>query len=267
MEFEQAIELYLIPWGLSLLSALLVFLLGKLVAGWLSRLLEKMLEKRLDATVAGFFGNISHAVLLVVVIIAALDQLGVQTTSIIAILGAAGLAVGFALKDSLGNFAAGVMLILFRPFKAGDFVEAGGTMGTVREIRIHATIFRTPDNKEITVPNSSILNSNITNFSAMPTRRVDMVFGVSYDADLSKVRRVLSEILAEDDRVLPEPEPLIAVSELGNSSVNLLVRPWVNGSDYWPFFWETTEKVKSRFDEEGITIPFPQMDVHLDKAS
>ncbi len=263
MDLDNLLETWLIPWGISLVAALVIFLLGKWVAGRLSRLFERMLDRRLDGTVSRFLANIIHVVLLIVVVVAVLDQLGVQTTSIIAILGAAGLAVGFALKDSLGNFAAGVMLVLFRPFRAGDFVEAGGIMGTVREIRIHATIMGTPDNKEITVPNGSILNGNITNFSAMPTRRVDMVFGVSYDADLSRVRNVLNDILSEDERVLPEPAPLIAVSELGDSSVNLLVRPWVNSADYWPFFWDTTEKVKRRFDEEGIVIPFPQRDIHL----
>lgn len=263
MNIDAVIETWLLPWGTSLVAALVIFLLGKWVAGKLSTLFETMLEKRMDSTISRFLANIIHVLLITVVIVAVLDQLGVQTTSIIAILGAAGLAVGFALKDSLGNFAAGVMLVLFRPFRAGDFVDAGGVMGTVREIRIHATILGTPDNKEITVPNGNILNSNITNFSAMPTRRVDMVFGVSYDSDLSKVRNVLAGILDEDERVLPEPAPLIAVSELADSSVNLLVRPWVNSGDYWPFFWDTTEKVKRRFDEEGIVIPFPQRDVHM----
>lgn len=267
----EHIELYLeqnlVPYVVTVASALLIFIIGKWLASKISSLLGKGLEKRLDSTIATFLSRIAHIALLGLVVVAALDQLGVQTTSIIALFGAATLAVGFALKDSLSNFAAGVMLIAFRHFRVGDFVDAGGVMGTVQEIRIFATLMKTPDNKQIIVPNSSILGSNITNFSAHPTRRVDMVVGVSYDSDLSQVRKVLEDILSKDERILPEPAPLIAVGELADSSVNLLVRPWVNSADYWGVFWDTTEAVKNRFDEEGITIPFPQMDVHLDKSA
>ena len=255
----------LVAYGYGIVAALLVFLIGKWLAGKVATWTRNLLGKRIDGTVATFIGNLLHIVLIAFVVIAALDQLGVETTSLVAIVGAAGLAVGLALKDSLGNFAAGVMLILFRPFKVGDYVEAGGAAGTIKEIRIFATIMTTPDNKIITVPNGGIMGSNITNYSEMPTRRVDMVVGVSYGADLAQVKRVLDEILQADERVLKEPAPVIAVSELADSSVNLLVRPWVNSADYWAVKWDTTEAVKKRFDEAGIEIPFPQMDVHLDK--
>lgn len=255
----------IVPYAWNILIALVIFLVGKWLVGKFSTMLEKSLDKRVDTTIARFFGRISHIAMLAFVAIAALEQLGIETASLVVIVGAAGLAVGLALKDSLGNFASGVMLILLRPFRVGDYVEAAGTGGTVTDIRIFATVFNTPDNKVITVPNGSIMGGNITNYSAMPTRRVDMVFGVSYEADLAKVRRVLQELLDRDDRVLAEPAPVIVVGELADSSVNFLVRPWVNSGDYWPLKWEFTEAVKTRFDEEGIAIPFPQMDVHLNK--
>ncbi|EKF73581.1 small-conductance mechanosensitive channel [Alcanivorax hongdengensis A-11-3] len=255
----------LMPYAWNIVAALVIFIVGKWIVGRLANWSSRMLDKRVDATVAKFLGNIIHIILFAFVVIAALDQLGVETTSLVAILGAAGLAVGLALKDSLGNFAAGVMLILFKPFRVGQYVEAGGTAGTVKEIRIFATIFGTPDNKVVTVPNGSIMSGNIVNYSEMPTRRVDMVFGVGYDADLSLVKKTLQDILANDERVLKDPAPTIVVGELADSSVNFLCRPWVNSADYWGVFWDTTETVKRRFDEAGISIPFPQMDVHLDK--
>jgi small conductance mechanosensitive channel len=200
---------------------------------------------------------------LLFVLIAALSHLGIDTTSLVALLGAAGLAVGLSLQDSLGNFAAGVMIIVFKPFKKGDFIDAGGAMGTVDAISIFTTIMTTPDNKEIIIPNGSIIGGNITNYSARPTRRVDMVFGISYDDDLQKAKAILQEIIAADSRVLSEPAPVVTLGELADSSVNFLVRPWVNAADYWGVMWDTTEQVKLRFDAEGISIPFPQMDVHL----
>lgn len=266
---DQATIFYqenIVPYAWNILVALIIFFLGKWVVGRLSSLMEKTMDKRVDATIARFVARIAYIAMLAFVAIAALDQVGIQTTSLIAILGAAGLAVGLALKDSLGNFASGVMLILFRPFKVGDYVEAGGTGGTVSDIRIFATIFTTPDNKVITVPNGSIMGGTITNYSAMPTRRVDMVFGVSYGDNLARVREVLQQVLDEDERVLPDPAPVIVVGELADSSVNFLVRPWVNSADYWGLKWDYTEAVKKRFDEEGISIPFPQVDLHLDKV-
>lgn len=254
-----------VTYGYGLVSAIVIFLVGKWIAARIANWSKRALGARLDVTIATFLGNLIHIVLIAFVAIAALDQLGVETTSLVAIVGAAGLAVGLALKDSLGNFAAGVMLIIFRPFKVDDVVEAGGATGKVKEIRIFATILATPDNKIITVPNGAIMGGNITNYSEMPTRRVDMVVGVGYSSDLSKVKAVISDILAADERVLKDPAPVVAVAELADSSINLVVRPWVNAADYWNVLWDTTETVKKRFDEEGIEIPFPQMDVHLDK--
>jgi small conductance mechanosensitive channel len=256
----------LFPFISNLIAALIIFVIGKWIARRVSDAIDAMLSKKLDATVSRFVGNLTNIALLAVVLIASIDRLGVETTSLIAIVGAAGLAVGLALKDSLGNFASGVMLILFRPMKVGDYVEAAGIAGTVREIRIFATIFSTPDNKIITVPNGAIMGGNIINYSEMPTRRVDMKIGVSYNSDLSKVKQVIGDILASDERVLKDPTPVVAVAELADSSINLLVRPWVNAPDYWAVMWDTTESIKRRFDEEGIEIPFPQMDVHLSKA-
>lgn len=256
----------LIPFASNVLAALIIFLVGRWAAGRIANILDATLVKKLDPTVAKFIANLAHIGLIVVVVIAALDRVGVHTTSLIAIVGAAGLAVGLALKDSLGNFASGVLLVVFRPFRVGDYVEAGGAAGTVREIRIFATLITTPDNKAITVPNSAIMGGNIVNYSAMPTRRVDMKIGVSYSSDLARVKQVLSDILAADERVLKDPAPTIAVAELADRSINLVVRPWVNSPDYWAVLWDTTETIKRRFDAEGIKIPFPQMDVHLSKA-
>lgn len=256
----------LVPYAWNLVIAAVIFLAGSWIVGAIRKLLEKAMDKRMDPTVSRFLARLAHIAMLVFVGIAALDQIGFQTTSLVAIFGAAGLAVGLALKDSLGNFAAGVMLVIFRPFRVGDYVEAGGTGGTVREVHIFATIFTTPDNRIITVPNGSIIGGVITNYSTMDTRRVDMVIGVSYDADLAKVRSILKDLLDNDERVLKDPAPVIVVGELADSSVNFLVRPWVKSGDYWPLKWDMTERVKNRFDEEGIGIPFPQMDVHLDRA-
>ncbi|MCC1497735.1 mechanosensitive ion channel family protein [Alcanivorax sp. 1008] len=262
-QFQQFALENVFPFGTNLIAALAIFIVGKWLAKRISSAVDSLLSKKIDSTVSKFIGNLTQIALLAVVAIATLDRLGVETTSLIAIVGAAGLAVGLALKDSLGNFASGVMLILFRPFRVGDYVEAGGAAGTIKEIRIFATIMTTPDNKVITVPNGAIMGGNIVNFSEMPTRRVDMVVGVGYGSDLAKVKQVISAILEQDKRVLADPAPVIAVSELADSSVNLIVRPWVNAADYWAVLWDTTESVKRRFDEEGIEIPFPQMDLHL----
>jgi small conductance mechanosensitive channel len=266
-QFQQFASAHAVPFAYKLFAAIVTLVIGRFIATRVSRGLDNLLRKKIDPTVASFVGNIANIALLAVVIIAALDRIGVETTSLIAIVGAAGLAVGLALKDSLGNFASGVMLILFRPFRVGDYVEAGGTAGSVREIRIFATIFTSPDNRVITVPNGAIMASTITNYSQMPTRRVDMKVGVSYSSDLAKVKRVLTEILTRDERVLPEPAPVVAVATLGDSAIDVLVRPWVNTPDYWSVVWDTTEAIKRRFDEEGIEIPFPQRVVHLEKSA
>ena len=224
-----------------------------------------MSKSKYDDMLVDFLEAILSAILMLFVIVASLDQLGVDTTSLVAILGAAGLAIGLSLQDSLKNFAAGVMLLVFKPFKAGDFVEAAGTAGSIKKIGIFTTTMNTPDNKEIIVPNGNIYSGNITNYSAKDTRRVDMVVGIGYDADLLKAKQVLQEMIAADDRILAEPAPTVAVSELADSSVNFVVRPWVNAADFWAVKFDFTEQVKLRFDKEGISIPFPQMDVHLHK--
>lgn len=267
LEFLKQPEQWLpiaIEWGTALLLALVIFYVGRFVVGRIVRVIQRvMLGRGMDETLVAFVCSILRWVGLLFVTIAALSQLGIDTTSLVALLGAAGLAIGLSLQSSLGNFAAGVMLIVFKPFKKGDFVEAGGAMGVVESISIFTTVMTTPDNKEIIVPNGAIIGGNITNFSARPTRRVDMVFGISYGDDLRRARQILEEIIAADSRVLAEPAPVVTVGELADSSVNFLVRPWVKAEDYWDVLWDTTEAVKLRFDAEHITIPFPQMDVHV----
>lgn len=227
-----------------------------------------MIEKRgADPMLASFVGSIVHILAVAFVVIAALGQLGIQTTSLVAIIGAAGLAVGLALQGSLANFASGVMIIAFRPFKVGDFVEAGGAVGVIEGIQIFSTQLKTGDNKTIIVPNAAITGGSITNYSTKDTRRVDLVFGIGYDDDIKKAKSLLEDIVNSDERVLKDPAPVIAVSELADSSVNFIVRPWVNSADYWGVYWDLTETVKLRFDAEGISIPFPQQDVHMHQAA
>lgn len=260
---EQAQEL-LALYGLKLIAALAIFIIGKWVSKLLKGLIIKMMKKgSMEPTIIGFVSNIAYVALMAFVIIAALGQLGIQTTSFIAILGAAGLAIGLALQGSLSNFAAGFLMIIFRPFKVGDFIEGAGVAGVVEEISIFTTTMKTGDNKTIIIPNSSLSNGNIINYSAKETRRVDMTVGVSYDADLAKVKAILEELIAGEERVLKDPEHLVAVAELADNSVNLVVRMWVNTGDYWPVMFAMTEAVKVRFDKEGIGIPYPQRDIHL----
>jgi small conductance mechanosensitive channel len=250
--------------GLKLIAAIVVFFVGKWLARKISNLLKRGLERAdTDPTLVGFVGNISYFGLLTMVVIAAVGQLGVQTTSFIAVLGAAGLAIGLALQGSLANFAAGVLMIIFRPFKAGDYIEAAGTAGSVEEVQLFTTTLKTPDNKTVIIPNAQVTSGTITNYSARDTRRLDLVFGVGYGDDLDKVKRVIQEVLAEEERLLEDPAPLVGVLNLRESSVDFAVRPWVNSSDYWPVFFDLQEKMKKRFDQEGISIPFPQRDVHL----
>jgi len=253
--------------GKNIVIALLIFYVGRIAISLVVRGLRKLMQKQeVDKTLETFVCNLVRVALLVVVIIAAISALGIETTSFIAIFGAAGLAVGLALQGSLSNFAAGVLIVLFRPYRVGDFVEAAGISGTVEQVQILTTVLTTPDNKQIIVPNSQIMTSIITNFSAKETRRVDMVVGVSYSDDLDLVRKTLEELVAADDRILADPACNIAVSELADSSVNFVLRPWVNAADYWDVKFELTEAIKKRFDQEGISIPFPQQDVHLHKA-
>jgi small conductance mechanosensitive channel len=253
--------------GIKVATALAIFLLGKFVIRLLVGAISKMMSKQgVDKTLETFICNLVRTALMVVVVIAAIGALGVETTSFIAIFGAAGLAVGLALQGSLSNFASGVLIVLFRPYRVGDFVEAAGISGSVEQVQILTTILKTGDNKQIIVPNSQIMDSIITNYSANDTRRVDMVVGVSYEDDLDKVRKTIEELLAADERILDEPAPLIAVSELADSSVNFVVRPWVRSGDYWGVMFEMTEAIKKRFDKEGISFPYPQQDVHVYKT-
>ncbi|SIQ11858.1 mechanosensitive ion channel family protein [Marinobacterium stanieri] len=261
---ESISQDYILPWAINIGLALAIFVVGRWVVKLLIGLLTRILRKtKMDQMLINFVTSIAHAILLLFVVIAALGELGVDTTSLIALIGAAGLAIGLSLQDSLKNFAAGVMLIVFRPFREGDFVEAGGVSGIVEHITIFNSVMRTGDNREIIIPNGKIYNDSIVNYSARATRRVDMVFGIGYGDDLLKAKQILMEILEQDERVLKDPAPLVNVASLGDSSVNFNVRPWVKSADYWAVLWDTTEKVKLEFDRQGISIPFPQMDVHL----
>lgn len=254
-------------YALNIAIAIVIFIVGKWLASKLTDICIKILTKtkRVDATLLSFFRNIIYYILMVVVALTALKQLGVDTTSFFAILGAAGLAIGLALKDSLGNFASGVMIILFRPFKIGDYVTAGGSSGTVEEISIFNTILKTPDNQKLIIPNGSITQNTITNVNANPTRRVDLVIGIGYDDDIKKAKEILESILKSNELILQDKANTVAVSELGDSSVNFVVRAWVNTPDYWTVKFDLTEKIKTTFDNEGISIPFPQRDVHVYK--
>lgn len=260
------IQQLLITYGLKIIAALIVFLVGKWLARKITNLCLKLMAARgVEETLTRFLENIIYYILLIVVIITAAGQLGIETTSFIAVLGAASLAIGLALKDSLANFSSGVMLILFRPFKVGDVVNAGGETGKVEAITIFNTVMNTPDNQRKIIPNASILGSAITNVTANATRRIDLVIGIGYDDDIRKAKETLESIVAGQSGVLKNPAPTIAVSELGDSSVNLVVRPWVKTEDYWSIYFELIEKIKLTFDEEGISFPYPQQDVHLYK--
>lgn len=254
----------LIDWGWRILAALLIFLIGRMIAKRLAGLAAAAMGKaRVDDTLIQFLRSIVYMTLLVVVALAAVSQLGVDTTSFFAILGAAGLAVGLALKDSLSNFSAGTMLVFFRPFKVGDYVDAGGVAGTVDGISIFNTVLKTPDNRVITVPNSQIYGGTITNFSAMDTRRIDLVFGVGYADNVERAKEIMMGILEADERILKDPAPQVMMLELADSSVNFAVRPWVASGDYWAVRADVLEKTKKALEDAGLSIPYPQRDVHL----
>lgn len=250
--------------GLNVLGAIAIFVIGRWVLGWVVRLVRGVLtRKNFDPTLTGFLANILRMAGLALVVTAAVNELGIDTTSFAAVLGAAVFAVGFALQGSLANFAAGVMIIFFRPFKVGDYVEGGGTAGIIEEITVFSTFLRTPDNKRVIVPNASITGGNIVNYSAKDTRRVDLVFGISYDDDVAAAREVIARVLAEDERILKDPEPIIGLLALADSSVNIACRPWVRTADYWPVLFDLNERMKGALEGAGMTIPFPQRDVHL----
>jgi small conductance mechanosensitive channel len=255
-------------WGIKVLAAVAIFIIGRWIAKGIRRGVRRMMEKGdADPIIIGFVGSIVYIALLAFVVIAALGQLGIQTTSFIAILGAAGLAVGLALQGSLANFAAGFLMIIFRPFKVGDFIEGAGVAGVVKDMQIFTTTLKTGDNKTIIIPNAKISGDNIINYSAEENRRVDMTVGVAYDADLSKVRDVLNDIISKDERIMADPAPLIVVGELADSSVNFIVRVWTRTGDYWAVNFDMNETIKNRFDEAGIGIPFPQRDIHIVSGS
>ena len=251
-------------YGLKVVAAVVILVVGRWVAKAVTNFIKRMMTQgNIDETLVRFVGNLSYVALLAFVIIAALNQLGIQTASFIAVIGAAGLAVGLALQGSLSNFAAGVLMIIFKPFKVGDFIEGAGVAGSVEEIQIFATQLVTPDNKTVIVPNSKIMGNNIVNYTAKGTRRVEMVFGIGYGDDIDKARSVIERIIGQDGRVLKDPPPAVVVAELADSSVNFKVRVWTTVDDYWGFYFDTTEKVKKQFDAEGISIPFPQHDIHM----
>jgi small conductance mechanosensitive channel len=258
---------YLAHNGMNLVYALIIFVVGRWVAKLIAELVEKaMVKAKIDAILHKFVKNIVYLGLLAFVIVAALDRIGVDMKSFVVVIGAAGLAIGLALQGSLSNFAAGILLVIFRPFKVGDLVEISGKLGVVKQIQIFNTILNSPDNIRIIVPNAQLTGGNILNYTINGTRRVDLVIGVSYEDDLKKTREVIEGVIAQDGRVLEEPAPVVAVKELGDSSVNFVVRPWVNAADYWNVYFDMTERVKLALDANDITIPFPQRDVHIKKG-
>ena len=250
-------------YGIKIIAAILIFVIGKWAVNKVTSVGKKLMEKaRVDQTLVEFGESLIYFILMLMVVLASLNSLGVNTTSFVAVFGAAGLAIGLALQGSLANIGAAVLIIVFRPFKVGDFIEAGGATGTVEDVNLFSTIIAPLDNRTIIVPNSSIIGGNITNFSKKPNRRVDHVFGIGYGDDLKAAKEILMQIMKDDERVLSEPAPFVGVGELGDSSVNFTFRAWVATADYWDVYFDMLEKVKLTFDEKGISIPYPQMDVH-----
>jgi small conductance mechanosensitive channel len=263
-EILTKIYTLLAEYGLKILGSVVIFLVGRWVAGVLSRLAGKGLTKaKVDETLVRFVQSLCYLGLLTFVIVASLSNMGVQTTSFVAVVGAAGLAIGLALQGSLANFASGVLMLIFKPIRVGDFVEAGGVKGSVKEVGIFNTTLNSPDNVRIIVPNAQITSSHISNYTVNGTRRVDLVVGVSYEDDLKKAKQVIEDVLRGEERLLPEPAAVVAVSAMAESSVNLVVRPWVKVADYWPVYFALTERIKVALEDNGLTIPFPQRDVHL----
>jgi len=254
--------------GISLFIALCILIIGRQVVKILIKVINSTLERsKTEDTVRIFVTNLLNTLLMIVVFIAAINQLGIETTSIIAVLGAAGLAIGLALQGSLSNFAAGILIVIYRPYKVGDYIQADSHLGTVHDIQIFSTVLKTPDNKLVVVPNGSIMNGSIVNFSHQEERRIDLIASCSYEDDIDQVKSILADILSKDDRILSEPKPRIAVSELADSSVNFIVRPWVKNADYLNVYYSLLEEIKKRFDQEGISIPYPQSDVHIHNQS
>ncbi|EQB39094.1 hypothetical protein M947_08000 [Sulfurimonas hongkongensis] len=269
MEISKYIDMmlvYLSQYGLKVIAAILIFFIGKWAIKKLTALSKSLLIKaKVDDTLVEFADSIMYFSLLVVVVLSSLNALGIDTTSFLAILGAASLAVGLALKDSLSNIGSAVLIIVFRPFKVGDFIDAGGASGTVEDINLFSTTISPADNRTITVPNSAITKSNITNYSKKSTRRLSHTFGIGYDDDLKLAKEILMQIMLDDKRILREPAPFVAVSELADSSINLIFRAWTKTEDYWSVYYDSLETVKLTFDEKGISIPYPQLDVHTQR--
>jgi small conductance mechanosensitive channel len=259
---------YVTMYGLRVIGAILILIVGRFAAGMARRVVAKMLNARnIDPSVVSFAASLAYALVLVFAVLASLAKFGIQTTSFVAVLGAAGLAVGFALQGSLANFAAGVLILILRPYKTGDVIDAAGVIGKVTSIQLFTTIITTPDNVQILVPNGKIYSDVIKNITANPTRRLDLVVGIGYGSSIRRTYELLTEIVKQDERVLEDPAPTIAVAELADSSVNFVVRPWVKKEDYWPLKFDLTEKIKEAFDANGIEIPFPHRTVHMVSAS
>lgn len=254
-------------WGLKVIGALVLLMVGKFAAGWVRRIVRRALTvAKVDTTLVPFIGGVAYYVILIALTVAVLGVVGIQTASLLAVLGAAGLAVGLALQGTLSNVASGVMLLVFRPFQVGDYIEAGGTAGSVQAVGLFSTTLNTPDNVRIMLPNSSVYGQTIKNYAANDTRRNDMVIGISYDDDIGLAVETIKRVLAGDERVLAEPGPVVAVSELGDSSVNLVVRPWCKKEDYWGLRFDMMRTLKEQLEAAGCSIPYPQRDVHLFEA-
>ena len=265
MDWEK-INTMLATYGLKLIGAIIIFLVGKWLAKIIANFVEKAMKKtKVDLIIVKFVKSLTYVVLLIFVVIAALRQAGIETTQFAVVIGAAGLAVGMAWSGSLANFASGILLVIFRPIKVGDVVEVAGVLGVVQHVKIFNTVLNTPDNVKVVIPNAKVTGDCIKNLSVNGTRRVDMVVGVSYEDDLKKAKQVMMDVLVSDERVLKDPAPTVAVLEMADSSVNFVVRPWVKVADYWDVRFDATENIKNALDANGITIPFPQRDVHLKK--
>lgn len=260
----EQLYLFATSYGIKIIGAVLILIIGRIAAGLGRRLVGKMLVRmKADGSIVTFVKSFVYVLVLVFAVVAALSKFGVETTSFVAILGAAGFAVGFAMQGSLSSFAAGILVLVFKPYRVGDFIDAAGTAGTVKEIRLFNTILASPDNIKVIVPNSKIYGDVIKNITGYDTRRVDFVFGIGYSSSIPKAAEILMRLMKEDERVLSEPAPMVAVSELADSSVNLVARPWVKREDYWGVKFDITRKTKEEFDAAGIEIPFPQHSIHM----
>jgi small conductance mechanosensitive channel len=264
MTSADQLTFFVTTYGLKIIGAVIILILGRIAAGMGRKIVRRILERgKVDPAIVGFVGGLIYILILTFAVLAALAKFGIQTASFVAVLGAAGFAIGFALQGSLANFAAGVLILVLRPFRIGDYIDGAGVAGTVKEIQLFTTILSTPDNVKIMVPNSKLFGDTIKNFSAFDTRRIDLVIGIGYASDIQKAYDAINKLIQADGRILSDPVAQIAVSELADSSVNFVVRPWVKKEDYWPVKFDLTRKIKESFDADGIEIPFPQRVVHM----